>query len=43
MNDEDETYVTKRTIESLFNMTGGGLDYALKIKVFNDYYNSKEG
>ena len=29
-------------IENFFNMTGGGLDYALKIPIFKKFFNSKQ-
>ena len=39
---EDGTiYVSQWIIQEFFNMTGGGLDYALRIPIFNEYFNSK--
>jgi len=40
--EEDGTiYVSQWIIQEFFNMTGGGLDYALNIPIFNEYFNSK--
>jgi len=39
--DEEDKFISRSIIDSFINMTGGGLDYLLKVPVFKSYYFSK--